>query len=138
MINLFTLAKALLDRLTEVTTANSYTLVPAGSEYTRDASATFVEEHVLFGKDDTVGLSADSSDIQFGVYQVNINVPKSQSGAKWKALEMGGIVRGHFPKALILTNGSQEVKIYNSSLSQLDNDETHLQYILSITFSAIN
>ena len=138
MINLFTLSKALLDRLTEVATTNGYTLVPAGSEYTRDPAATFIEEFTLFGKDETVGLSADSSDIQFGVYQVNINVPKSQSGAKWKALEMGGIVRGHFPKALILTNGSQEVKIYNSSISKLDSDETHYRYILSITYSAIN
>ena len=138
MINLFTLAKVLLDRLTEVTTANSYTLVPAGSEYTRDASATFVEEHVLFGKDDTVGLSADSSDIQFGVYQVDINVPKSLPGAKWRALEMANIIRAHFPKAFILTNGGQEVKIYNSSISKLDSDETHYRYILSITYSAIN
>lgn len=134
-ISKFDLAKALRDKAKLVADANSYTLIGEGVSFSTDPNATFIQEFVLYGDDNPVGVSDTSSDIQIGIYQLNINVPKNQS--KWVALEIIGVLDTAFPKGLELTFNSQMLRIKSSSLSpQLEND-THLIDILSITFSII-
>ncbi len=138
MINKFSVAKALLDNAQSIADVNGYDLVPEGSEYTADPNTAYIQEFCLYGDDNMIGMAAGDNDIQFGVYQININTPKSMSGAKWLALNIAGIYQSGFAKTTQLTHNEQSLKILDSSLKQLSGDDTHMQYVLSINFSVIN
>ena len=134
-INKFDIAKALRNAAKTVSDANSYTLIGEGVIYSPDPNDTFVQEFVLYGDDNPLGVADNSSDIQIGIYQLNINVPKNQS--KWVALEIIGVFDTAFPKGLELTFNSQMLRVKASSLSPQLENETHLIDILSVTFSVI-
>ncbi len=138
MINKFSIAKALLDNAQSIADTNGYDLVPEGGEYTADPNTTYIQEYCLYGDDNMIGMAAGDNDIQFGVYQININTPKAMAGAKWLALNIAGVYQSGFSKTTQLTNDGQKLTILGSSLNQLDGDDTHMQYVLSINFSVIN
>lgn len=135
-INKFDLAKALRNEAKTVADNNSYTLVGEDERFEPDPDTTYIKESVLFGDDNSVGLSDNSSDIQIGIYQIDVNIPKNQS--KWVALEIAGVFETAFFKGLKLTFNSQFLKIKTSSLSNEMENDTHLFYVLSIIFSVIN
>lgn len=138
MINKFDLAKALYDNAKAVSDANGYTLVADGQEYETSPDIAYVREYALFGDDDPIGISDNSSDIQFGIYQLTICTPKIQEGSKWVGLNMVGIYESGFQRGTVLTYNGQSVRIRNSSVAPLPSDETHLIRALSIQYSVIN
>jgi hypothetical protein len=138
MINKFNIAKALLDNAQTISNDNSYLLVPDGEEYTKKPSETYIQEMPLYGDDESIGISDDSSDIQFGIYQINVNTPKAEEGAKWSGLTIAGVYQTGFAKGLTLSFGGQSLRIKNTSLAGMQQNDTHFIHILSITFSVIN
>lgn len=136
MISKFDLAKALRDKADLVATANSYKLVANGESFEPDVDKSHTVEIVLFGDDNSVGLPNASSDISFGIYQLSVHSPKSQT--KWAGLEIADVWKAAFSKGLQLTFNSQLVVINTSSLSPMMQNGTHLIHHLSITFSVIN
>jgi hypothetical protein len=136
MINEFNLAKALRDKAQEIATANSYTLVANGEGFAPEVGETYIEEIVLYGNNDTIGMPNDSSDIQIGIYQININTPINES--KWAGLAIVNVINPEFPKGLKLTFGGQLVVIKTTTLEPMQKNDTHLIHILSISFSVIN
>jgi len=135
MINKFDIAKALRNEAKTVSDANSYTLVGEGESFSPDPNTTYIEEFVLYGDDNPIGVADNSSDIQIGIYQLNINVPKTQS--KGAALVIIGVFETAFLKGLELTFNSQTVRMKAKSLAHLDENDTHLIHVLSVTFSVI-
>jgi hypothetical protein len=138
MIDKFNLAKALLDNSEVISVANSYLLIPDGEAYASNPNETFIQEKTLYGPDNSVGLSDDSSDFQIGLYQVTINTPKAQEGGKWSGLQIAGVFQAGFNKGLELTFGGQMLRIKNATIEGMDENDTHFIHILSITFSVIN
>lgn len=134
-INKFDIAKALRDKAKTVSDANSYTLIGEDESFSPDPNDTYIKESALFGDDNSVGIADSSSDIQIGIYQIDVNVPKTQS--KWAALVIIGVFETAFFKGLQLTFNSQVVKIKTSSISGEMENYTHIFYALSITFSVI-
>jgi hypothetical protein len=90
MISKFDLAKALLTKAQAIADANDYLLIKDGESYKEDVNTAYIQEFCLYGDDNTIGLSASSHDIQFGIYQLNVNTPKSFAGAKWLGLNVAG------------------------------------------------
>jgi len=138
MISSFSIAKALLDNAQTIATANNYTLIPCGTEYTPDPNATYIEEFPLFGDDTAIGLADESSDIQFGVYQLNINTPKDQAGSKWAARIIEGVFKEGFKRGTELTHNGQMLRTRNSKAVPMDSTDTHDVHVLSISYSVIN
>jgi hypothetical protein len=138
MINKFSLAKSLYDQAKLISNSNSLNLVADGEEYTTTPNEEYIEDHVLFGKDDSVGISDASSDIQLGVYQLTINTPKAEEGAKWRGLQIANIYQEGFPKGLELTHDNQAARIRNTSIVPLGQNDTHLVFVLSVQYSVIN
>jgi hypothetical protein len=138
MINKFDLAKALFNQSKSIADTNSLLLIPNGSAYEPDPNTTYIEEFVLYGNDTAIGLADCSSDIQLGVYQVNINTPKSNLGAKWRGLEIGGIMQEGFKRGTTMTFNGQSVRTLTSSLQPMDFNDTHETHILSVNYSVIN
>lgn len=138
MINKFNIAKALLDKAVTVSNDNSYLLIPDGESYTPDPNTTYIEEKVIYGDDLSVGISDISSDIQFGIYQINVMTPRAKEGGKWAGLQITGIYQGEFSKGLGLSFGGQTLRIKNSTVKPMGKDDTHFVHILSINFSVIN
>lgn len=138
MIDKYSIAKALLNKTKEVADDNSYLLVVDGENYTPDVNTTYVQEFALFGDDVSVGLSDNSSDFQVGVYQININTPKAQAGAKWLGLNMASVFQSQFKKGLELDFNGQMIRIKNTSIAPLIKSETHLSNIISVTYTVIN
>lgn len=136
MISKFSIAKALHDKLKSVSDGNGYTLVGNGVGYDPSPSDSFIQEFVIYGDDLSVGLSDSSSDIQFGVFQINVNTPKTQTN--WSGLAVVDVISGEFAKGLELTHNSQMVRIKNASAEPMFQNETHLVHVISVTFSAIN
>ena len=73
MINKFNIAKALINKAIQVSDDNAYELVSDGKSYSSDPNTTYIEEMVLYGEDQSIGIGDDSSDIQFGIYQLNMS-----------------------------------------------------------------
>jgi len=138
MINKFDLSKALFDHAKSIAVANSLKLVPDGEEYETKPDETYLREFVLFGKDDSIGLSDNSKDIQFGIYQINIYIPKIFEGSKWLALKTSEYFQSGFKKGTTLTRNNQSVRMKNSYLNRLDPERDHFVYALSIQYSIIN
>ena len=138
MINNFNIAKALFDKAKAISTANNYTLVPEASEYTSNPEQVYIKEYALFGDNRPIGLADNSSDMQRGIYQLTICVPKSQEGSKWSALTIAATYQAVFAKGLELTHGGQKVRIVSTGTNILDADDTHVQIALSIRYSIIN
>ena len=138
MINKFNLAKALFDNVKAIADTNSFLLIANGDDYETNPNETFLQEIVLYGDDVSLGVSNNSSDIQLGIYQVNINTPKAQEGSKWLGLQMAGIIQSGFAKGNKLTFGSQLVTIKSTTLESMFQNDTHMVHILSIKYSVIN
>lgn len=138
MIDSFSIAKALLDNSQFIADAGGYTLIPNGESYTPDPNATYIEEFVLYGPDNAIGLADDSSDIQIGMYQINVNTPKSEDGSKWKGLKISNIFKAGFNRGKELIFNGQMVRIRNTSIIPMDMNETHETHILNISYSVIN
>jgi hypothetical protein len=136
MINKFSVAKAFRDRSDATAAASGIRLVGAGEGYKSDPEEEFIEEMVLFGDDNPVGISDTSSDIMVGVYQINANVPIAER--KWAALILVDTWAAAFPKGLKLTHNLQMVRVRKSYISPMITGKTHLTYILSIEFTVIN
>ena len=138
MISTFNIAKALFDKARQVSTDNSYLLIPQGEKHEPDPNETYIEEIPLYGDDNSIGLADNSSDIQFGIYQINVNTPKAQAGGKWSSANIADIYKAAFSKGLELTFGGQMLRIKNTTVKPLDMNDTHFTHVLSITFSVIN
>jgi len=136
MINVFDLAKALRNEAKIVTDANSFTLVGNGEGFEPDVNQSHIEEIVLYGDDDSVGLGNDSSDIQIGIYQLSVHSPKNDT--KWAGLKIVGVLKDHFVRGLKPIFNSQMVVIETSSLAPMMQNDTHIIHHLSIEFSVIN
>jgi hypothetical protein len=136
MINKFNISKALRDNAKTIADANSVKLVSNGELYDPDINLGYVEEIALYGKDTSIGLADESSDIQFGIYQININTPKTKT--KWSGLKLADIFNAGFSKGLELTYNGQMVRIKNTTFEPMMQNDTHLIHILSINFSVIN
>ncbi len=138
MINKFNISKALFDKAEQVSTDNSYLLIAEGQKHESDPNETYIEEKVLYGSDDSVGLSDDSSDIQIGIYQINVNTPQAEKGGKWAGLEIAGVYQSEFSKGLTLSFGGQSLRIKNASVIPMAQSKTHYIHILSIVYSVNN
>lgn len=140
MISVYSVKKALLDKAVEVSTANSYVLVPNGMAYTPTPNEAYVKEFTITGEDNNPFLADDSCDTQRGIYQLTIFTPKAMAGGKWLGSSMSDIYKAAFPKGLFLTHESQRVRIVKSASITNDNLDTNTHYttILSITYNVIN
>ena len=138
MISKFDLAKALYEQAKLIAGNNSYLLIPEGKEYEPDPNATYIQEFVLYGPDNAIGLADCSNDMQLGIYQINVNTPKAQAGAKWAGLKIGDVFQAGFARGTQLIYNDQMVRMKNSTLLPMDPDETHEVHVLSINFSIIN
>ena len=135
MISKFDLAKALRNQAVIVTDANSLTLVGNGEGFSPDVNESHVEEIVLYGDDNPVGVGDDSSDIMIGIYQLSVHSPINQN--KWAGLSIIGILESSFVRGLKLIFNSQLVVIKDSSLAPMMISDTHNIHHLSIRFSVI-
>lgn len=138
MISKYDLAKALYEQAKLVCANNGYLLIPEGQTYEPEPSATYVQEFVLYGEDTAPGLADDSSDIQLGIYQININTPKEKAGAKWIGLQMAETIQTGFKRGTELTYNGQMVRTKTTATLAMLPNETHEVHILSINFSVIN
>lgn len=138
MINKFNIAKSLLDKAKQVSSDNSYLLIPDGESYTSEPNTTYIEEKVLYGDDLSVGISDNSSDIQFGIYQLNVMTPKAEEGGKWSGLQIAGVYQTEFSKGLELSFGGQMLRLKNASVKPMGQNDTHFMHVLSVEFSVIN
>ena len=138
MINKFNIAKALLNKAKQVSTDNGYLLIPESQKHEPSPGETYAQEMVLYGDDNSIGISDNSSDVQFGIYQLNINTPKSESGGKWSGLTISSVYQAGFSKGLELAFGGQSLKIKSASLSTMMQNDTHYIHILSVKYSVIN
>lgn len=138
MINNFNIAKALFDKAEQVSTSNSYLLIAQGEKHEPNPNETYIEEMPIYGDDDSVGLADTSSDIQLGIYQINVNTPKAEKGGKWSGLNIAGVYKAAFSKGLTLSFGGQSLRIKNTTVKPMDMDNTHFTHVLSIVYSVIN
>ena len=138
MISKFDLAKALYEQAKLIAGSNSYLLIPNGEAFEPDPNATYIQEFPLYGDDTPRGIEDDSPDMQIGIYQLSINTPKSNEGSNWQALAIAKVLQLGFGRGTELIFNQQMVRMRSSSLTQLDDDDTHKIYALSITFTVIN
>tara|TARA_R110002096_G_scaffold379758_2_gene573753 strand:- start:3814 stop:4230 length:417 start_codon:yes stop_codon:yes gene_type:complete len=138
MINKYSIAKALLNQAKQVSTDNSYLLIREGQKHESNPNETYVEERVVYGGDTSVGLSDASSDFQLGIYQLNIYTPKAEESAKWMGLEIAGVYQTGFHKGLQLTYENQMLRLRNTTIEPMQENDTHYIHILSAVFSVIN
>ena len=138
MINKHDLAKALLNQARLIAVNNSYTLIPNGKAYQPDPNTAYIQEFVLYGGDNAIGMSDNSCDIQLGIYQITINTPKAQEGSKWTGLKIGDVYQAGFARGTELIYNDQKVRIKNGTLLPMDSDDTHDVHVLSIKYSIIN
>jgi len=138
MINKFNIAKSLFNKAKAVSDDNSYLLIPEGESYKKDPNTTHIEEMVIYGDDNSVGISDDSSDIQFGIYQINVYTPKAEEGGKWSGLQIAGVYQAEFSKGLELSFGGQTVRLKNATVQPMIQNDTHFVHVLSIVYSVIN
>ena len=138
MINKYSISKALYDNTKQVSTANGFLLIANGKAYTPSPNDVYVQEMTIYGDDNSVGIADNSSDIQMGIYQININTPKALTGGKWQGLQMVDIYQAGFSKGLELTFNGQMLRIKSAKLSTMMQSDTHFIHILSIAYSVIN
>ena len=139
MISKFDLAQSLLDKAVSVSSDNNYTLIPFGEKYEPSASETYVTEYVIYGDDNSLGYSVESSDIQFGIYQLTIYTPKTEKGYQWKGLAMVDVYSREFSQGLHLASKQgQQIEIIKASTSAPNLSKTHMAHVLSIRFNVIN
>ncbi len=136
MISKFDLSKALRNQAVIVAAANDYTLVANGEAFTPDVNSSHIVESVLYGDDNSIGLADNSSSISFGIYQLSVHSPKTQS--KYVGLAIVDVLQTSFSKGLELTSNSQMVRIKTASLSPMMETDTHLIHHLSLDFTVIN
>lgn len=138
MISKFDLAKALRDHAKLVAISEGITLIsiddPEG--YNPDPNTPYLEEMVLFGPDRPIGIADASRDLQVGVYQININRPKTE--AKWVGLRLADTISIAFKKGTELTYNGQMVRMREQELRPMLVNATHKTFILSIVFTVIN
>lgn len=135
-ISKFNLAKALRNEAKIVTDANNLTLVGNGEGFSPDVNEPHVEEIVMFGDDNSVGLGDVSSDVQFGIYQLSVHSPISQT--KWAGLQIIDILSAHFVRGLKPSFNGQQAVVTTASVAPMMKNSTHLIFHLSVTFSVIN
>jgi len=136
MISKFDLAKALRDQAKITADANSIKLVTNGEGFSPGVNQTIIEEAVIFGDDNSIGLAGATSDMQIGIFQLSLHVPKNET--KWDGLKIIDILQAAFPRELKLTFNSQLVVIMDSSTGPMFQNDTHFIFILSVSFSVIN
>lgn len=137
MINALDLAKALANNALSISTINGYNLVPNNETYLPGINETWVQQAALFG-DERGGLADDSSDLQFGIYQISIHTPKTTPSAEWDGLAIAGVYKTGFKRGTELVYNNQMVRMMDSSLRPLDFSATHLTTVLSVRYSVIN
>jgi hypothetical protein len=138
MINKYDVARALATRSKEVATDNSYNLVAEGKQYTPDVNASYIEEHVIYGKDAPMSLDNESKFYMVGIYQIDVNTPRSSISCKYDGLLIAGVFQTAFSRGTVLTSNGQSLRVKSSSIKPLEYNETHLLHALSITFDVIN
>ena len=138
MINSFSIVKALLDKAQQVADDNSYLLIPHGKSYKPDVNTAYIEEFTLFNESISIGMADNSSDIQMPIYQLNINTPRSNVGARFMGLIITGVYQEAFKKGTQLTFNGQMIRAKDAKVTQAAVHDTHLTHILSIEFSVIN
>lgn len=138
MISKFNLVKALRDQALAVATANGWDLVsnPQPVNYRPDPNTIFIEEKALFGDDTPLGLADTSKDFQVGIYQLNVNVPRTFS--QFSLLEKVDIFSIAFAKGVELTHAGQMVRMKEQEVKTLFVRETHATGILSVIYTVIN
>lgn len=137
MINKMYVAQALKLQAKTATDALSVTLIGGDKGYQPTPTQTLVIESPLFGDDEAIGVGDDSSDLQTGIYQLDVLTPKV-NGNKWQALNLATQINQYFTRGTELTKSGQKVRIKNTNTSSLIQDDTHFRYALSITFTVIN
>ena len=96
-------------------------------------------DDLLLSPDRSLGLADNSSDIQKGIYQVSIYIPRTfQSNADWSAMAISDRIQTGFKKGLELCEDGQMTRMKNSRVNELDPIDTHFIYAVSINFSVIN
>lgn len=129
-------AKACLDVLLPWTDSKGFYLVIDGETYEPKPTETYVMEKLLTNDDNSVGMSATSSDYQRPIYQVTIKAPKAQ--AKWLLLDMVLDVKALFRKAdFLLNDGQQKVQVQTVSSSPYLVMETHGAIVISVNLAVI-
>lgn len=136
MISEFSIAKALRDKADIVATAIPVTLTGADVGFKPKPDQTYVEERVGYGPTNSVGISDSSSDLQIGIYQLSTFTPKTEP--KWNGLDITDKLALGFPKGTELIHNSQMVRIKESSLTPMMQNDTHLIHVLTVTYSVIN
>ena len=135
MISKFNLAKALRNEAKIVTDANSLTLVGNGEGFIADVNKSHIEEIVLYGDDNSVGLANLSSDIQRPVYQLSVHSPKNQT--KWVGLDIADTLSAHFVRGLKPSFNGQKAVVTTASVATMIQNSTHFIYHVSVTLSVI-
>ncbi len=135
MISKFSIAKALRDQASITATAQGLTLVSFGEQFTPGINESFLEEAVIFGNDDSLGLSDSSSDYQIGVYQIKVYTPKT--GTKWQGLGLVDAIQTAFLKGLELTHNGQAIRIKNAYTGPMLLYDTHFIHTFSAEYSAL-
>lgn len=137
MINKKNIAQALVLQANTIASLNTYIFITQGEQYEQNINDTYIEEMPLFGDDNSIGISDNSSDIQFGIYQLNIYTPKSNDGGRWEGLEIADVYQAGFAKGLEIEQGGQVVRIKSTSLAVMQQTKDHFKHILSVAYSVI-
>lgn len=126
-IALKNLAKATAD--TEgVTITGSYSYQPQANE-------KYVVDTVLFGDDSPIGMAAGSRDIEYGIYQLSVRVPKNLPDND--CLDLSTAFRSAFTRVSTLSYSGQSLKIERTSKTGIRYSDTHKMIDLSFTYSVI-
>lgn len=126
-IALKNLAKATAD--TEgVTITGSYSYQPQANE-------KYVVDTVLFGDDSPIGMASGSRDIEYGIYQLSVRVPKNLPDND--CLDLSTAFRSAFTRVSVLSYGGQSLKIERTSKTGIRYSDTHKMIDLSFTYSVI-
>jgi hypothetical protein len=139
MISKRLILKALRDNLTHV-------CLEIGENFKdkRETSPLLADEVAIFddlllNDDRSIGLADNSSDMQMGIYQVSIYIPRTfQSNSEWSGLAISDRIQAGFAKGKELCEDGQLTRIKNSKTNELDPVETHFIWAVSIKFSVIN
>lgn len=138
MISKHDLAKALSNKAREIAAANGYNLIANNEQYTPNVNEEYIQQFVLGGPNNALGMEGDSPDLQFGVYQISIQTPKSSRSAEWDGLKIAEVFQLGFKRGTKLVYNNQMVRTEESNIQQLKFDPTHLTHVLSVRYSVIN
>jgi len=137
MIDDFKTSKALLDKTQAFADLNNYRLAVQSVPFTPSPTETYLKETFLGNETDPPGLSAESSDRQDSIYQIDIFTPKGQGG-KFAGQAIANLLKIEFPRvSFVLNDGVQKVQISNVSSTIINANKTHNLTVISIDLIVI-